>query len=302
MSKKATSNILLLLTAIIWGSSFVAQKAGTVLEPFTYNGIRTLIGGLALLPVILITSRRNPSPPDPVKKRKTLAGGIACGICLALASNLQQFGMYFDTGAGKAAFITALYIMIVPIIGLLVVKRSRAIIWICAVIGAIGFYLLTMAGTGESFHIQKGDFFLLLCAVAFSCHILTIDHFSPNTDGIMLSCIQFLVAGLGTIILMLIFEHPDIHKILDCWFPIIYAGVFSCGIAYTLQVVGQKNAQPAAASLILSLESVFSVLFSALLLHERMSGFEITGCIVIFAAVIISQIPERNERIENKRK
>ncbi|AKT46399.1 permease [Eubacterium sulci ATCC 35585] len=297
MNKRIISNILLLVTALIWGSSFVAQKAGTALEPFTYNGIRTLVGGISLVPVILILSRVGKSKADeaaPKDKKPLILGGIVCGTFLAIASNLQQFGMYFDADAGKAGFITALYIMIVPILGMFLGKRVRPLVWFCVLLGACGFYLLTIAGKGVGLTIEKGDLFVLLCAVLFSCHILAIDHFSPKCDGVKLSCLQFFVAGGLSFIMMLIFESPDINQILDCWFPIIYAGVFSCGIAYTLQVVAQKNAEPTAASLILSLESVFAVISGAILLGERMTGYEILGCIVIFIAVILAQLPEKD--------
>lgn len=295
MNKRIISNILLLVTALIWGSSFVAQKAGTVLEPFTYNGIRTLVGGISLVPVILILSKvgkDKSAEAVPKDKKSLIIGGIVCGTFLAIASNLQQFGMYFDADAGKAGFITALYIMIVPILGMFLGKRVRPLVWFCVLLGACGFYLLTIAGKGVGLTIEKGDLFILLCAVLFSCHILAIDHFSPKCDGVKLSCLQFFVAGGLSFIMMLVFESPSLSQILECWFPIIYAGVFSCGIAYTLQVVAQKNAEPTAASLILSLESVFAVISGAILLGERMTGYEILGCIVIFVAVILAQLPQ----------
>ena len=309
MSKKAKSNILLLITAIIWGSAFVAQKAGTTLEPFTYNGIRTLIGGIALLPVIAVFSGRGGSdsaetasaPADKAQgKRDLIMGGVCCGLVLFVASTLQQFGMFFDTDAGKAGFITALYIVIVPILGIFIKKKIRPLIWFCVLLGAAGFYLLTMAGKGSGFELKLGDLFCLLCAIAFSVHILVIDHFSPKCDGVKMSCIQFFVAGILGVICMFIFESPDIRQILSVWFPIIYAGVFSAGIGYTLQIVGQKNADPAAASLILSLESVFAVITGALILHEKMTLIELLGCVVIFAAVIIAQLPTKEERLAAK--
>ena len=298
MNKRIISNILLLVTALIWGSSFVAQKAGTALEPFTYNGIRTLVGGISLVPVILILSKvgkGKAADAAPKDKKSLILGGIVCGTFLAIASNLQQFGMYFDADAGKAGFITALYIMIVPILGMFLGKRVRPLVWFCVLLGACGFYLLTIAGKGVGLTIEKGDLFVLLCAVLFSCHILAIDHFSPKCDGVKLSCLQFFVAGGLSFIMMLIFESPDINQIIDCWFPIIYAGVFSCGIAYTLQDVAQKNAEPTAASLILSLESVFAVISGAILLGERMTGYEIFGCVVIFIAVILAQLPQKEK-------
>ena len=282
---------MLLITAIIWGSAFVAQKAGTVLEPFTYNGIRMLIGGLVLIPVIFLFKKINKEDPDSVPKtelekqaeKKTLMiGGLSCGVVLCIASSLQQFGMFFDTDAGKTGFITSLYIVIVPILGLFLHKKVKPVIWFCVALGAVGFYLLCMAGKGGSFTLTTGDMFVLLCAFAFSCHILVVDYFAPKCDGIKLSCIQFLTAGIIGIVCMLIFESPVIADILDCWLPILYCGVFSSGIAYTLQVLGQEHAEPSVASLILSLESVFAVLFGVLLIGESLTLYEGIGCVVIF--------------------
>ena len=300
---------MLLITAIIWGSAFVAQKAGTVLEPFTYNGIRMLIGGLVLIPVIFLFKKINKEDPDSVPKtelekqaeKKTLMiGGLSCGVVLCIASSLQQFGMFFDTDAGKTGFITSLYIVIVPILGLFLHKKVKPVIWFCVALGAVGFYLLRMAGKGGSFTLTTGDMFVLLCAFAFSCHILVVDYFAPKCDGIKLSCIQFLTAGIIGIVCMLIFESPVIADILDCWLPILYCGVFSSGIAYTLQVLGQEHAEPSVASLILSLESVFAVLFGVLLIGESLTLYEGIGCVVIFIAVIISQLPSKEERLQRK--
>lgn len=301
MSKRIYSNIMLLITSIIWGSSFVAQKAGTSIEPFTYNGIRSLVGAAALIPVILIFSKINKNSNEvkgdtPQYDKKTLwIGGIACGIVIMVASTLQQFGIYFETDAGKAGFITTLYIVIVPIFGIFLGKRVGLRVWGCVILGAIGFYFLTMAGHRQAFTIQPGDIFVLLCAVVFSIHILVIDHFSPKCDGVKLSCIQFFISGMLCCILMFIFETPNIAAIIDCAFPILYAGIMSSGVAYTLQIIGQKHAEPTSASLILSLESVFAVLSGVLLLNETMTKFELFGCIIIFIAVIIAQLPSKNE-------
>ncbi len=309
MSKKLKSDIMLLITAIIWGSAFVAQKAGTVLEPFTYNGIRMLIGGLVLIPVIFLFKKINRDGDNAsfeeeeqkaAEKKTLIIGGISCGVVLCIASSLQQFGMFFDTDAGKTGFITSLYIVIVPILGLFLHKKVKPVIWFCVALGAIGFYLLCMAGKGGSFTLTTGDMFVLLCAVAFSCHILVVDYFAPKCDGIKLSCIQFLTCGIIGIICMLIFENPVLTDILDCWLPILYCGVFSSGIAYTLQVLGQEHAEPSVASLILSLESVFAVLFGVLLIGESLTLYEGIGCVVIFIAVIISQLPSKEERLQRK--
>ena len=303
MSKKMQSNILLLLTAIIWGSAFVAQKSGMdYVEPFTFNGIRTFIGGLVLIPVIFFMEKKNP-PEEISREEKTknnkelLIGGICCGLALFAASSLQQFGVSYTT-AGKAGFITTLYVVFVPIISVLLRKKVRPIMWLCVAMGAVGLYLLCM--TDASFRLTFGDTLVLLCAVAFAVHILTVDHFSPKMDGIKLSCIQFLTVGIVSMVCMFIFEHPDIHAILDCAVPILYAGMLSCGLGYTFQVVAQKHAEPTVASLLMSLESVFAVVFGALLLHETMSMRELSGCLIIFIAVIISQLPEKKPQKEGE--
>lgn len=308
MNKKLQSDIMLLITAVIWGSAFVAQKAGAVLEPFTYNGLRMLIGGLVLIPVIFVfqklgigdDSGEKTEAEKAADKKVLIKGGLCCGIVLCIASTLQQFGLYFETDAGKAGFITSLYIVIVPILGILLKKKVRPIIWFCVALGAFGFYLLTMAGKGTGFSLQTGDFFVLLCAFAFSCHIMVVDHFSPKCDGIKLSCIQFLTVGVIGIVCMFIFENPVWADILDCWLPILYCGVLSSGVAYTLQVVGQKHAEPTVATLIMSLESVFAVLFGVLVAGESLTLIEGIGCIVIFIAVIIPQLPSKEERLQAK--
>lgn len=299
---------MLFITAFIWGSSFVAQKAGAVLEPFTYNGIRLVIGGIVLIPVIFLFKKLGISEPSSAttetekkaEKKTLFIGGVCCGLVLCIATSLQQFGIYFETDAGKAGFITSLYIVIVPLLGLFLHKKVKSIVWFCVALGAFGFYLLTMAGKSSGLHLQTGDFYVLLCAFAFSVHILVVDYFSPKCDGVKLSCIQFLVAGSTAVICMFIFETPVIAEILDCWFPIVYNGVLNCGVAYTLQVLGQKHAEPTVASLIMSLESVFAVFFGILLANESLTLIEGLGCIVIFIAVIIPQLPSKEERLQTK--
>lgn len=305
MSKRARSNIMLFITAFIWGSAFVAQKVGAELGTFTFNGIRTFIGGLTLIPVILIMDsmarKKNPvddrTPEEKKNDRKLwIVGGIACGACLFLASTLQQYGIFFTT-AGKSGFITSLYAVLVPIISIVIGRKVRKIIWLCVLAGAAGLYLLCIP-PGESFYLQRGDFFVLLCAFAFALHIMVIDYFSPKTDGVKLSCVQFLFAGGLGIILMFIFEEPTIAAIMDSIVPILYAGIMSCGIAYTLQVVAQADAEPTEASLILCLESVFSVIMGSIILSESMSMRGYLGCALIFAAVVVSQLPSKEERLK----
>ena len=305
MSKKMKSNILLLLTAFIWGSAFVAQKSGMdYIEPFTYNGIRTFIGGLVLIPVIIFFAKKNNKQSGKNEKafdferdKIAVIGGMFCGLALFVASSLQQFGVSYTT-AGKAGFITTLYVVFVPIISLVLRKRVRPIMWLCVVLGAVGLYLLCM--TDASFTLQFGDMLVLLCAIALAVHIMVIDHFSPKADGVKISCVQFLFSGALGIICMFIFENQDLRNLIACWLPILYAGVLSCGVAYTLQVVAQADADPTAASLILCLESVFAVISGAILLHESMSPRELMGCAVIFVAVIISNLPEKKVKLADK--
>ena len=215
---------------------------------------------------------------------------IACGIALFAASNFQQFGIKYTT-VGKAGFITACYIVIVPIIGLFLKKKCSPFIWAAVVMALIGLYLLCIT---DGFSIGLGDVLVLVCAFLFSLHILVIDYFSPKTDGVKLSCIQFLVCGILSMIPALILEHPQISSILTAWLPILYAGIMSCGVAYTLQIVGQKNVNPTVASLILSLESCISVLAGWVILGQKLSAKELLGCVIMFAAIILAQLPEKS--------
>ena len=294
------SNLLLFLTAFIWGAAFVAQKASDSIGPMTFNGIRTFLGGLVLIPVILVMSRskgaqqKEKDPASLKKDRRALfLGGFLCGLALFTASTLQQYGIHFTT-AGKAGFITSLYAVFVPILSIALGKKVRPVIWLCVALGVAGLYLLSIEpGT---FSLQTGDLLVLLCAAVFSCHILIIDYFSPRTDGVKLACLQFLIAGLLGIIGMFLFEKPVMEDIMSCAIPILYAGILSCGVAYTLQIIAQKNANPTEASLILCLEAVFSVLTGAIILHERMPLRGYAGCLLIFLAVVISQLPSRRSK------
>jgi len=309
MSKHLKGNTFLLLTALIWGTTFVAQRKGMdYIGPFTYTGIRSLVGCLVLIPIIILFSKlakKNegekapPSAAEKAKDRKVLIiGGISCGAAVFTANSLQQIGLV-STTAGKAGFITALYIIIVPIFGIFLKRKIRPIVWLAAVLGIFGLYLLSIKSQ-DGFSISKGDFFVLLSAFAFAVHILVVDHFSPKADGIKLSCIQFLSCGLIAIPFMLILEHPQIPQILACWLPILYAGVISCGGAYTFQILGQKYTEPTVASLILSLESVFAAIAGALLLGETMMPREVWGCVIVFTAIILAQLPSRRDRLPAK--
>ena len=284
------NSLFLLLAAIIWGIAFVAQSVGMeYVGGFTFSAVRSLLGSVVLIPLILISGRKN-SAVSSIRKRKDLIiGGISCGICLCLASNFQQFGIKYTT-VGKAGFITACYIVIVPIIGLFLGKKCSKFIWAAVAMALIGLYLLCIT---DGFSIGKGDLLVLVCAFLFSIHILVIDHFSPKADGVKLSCIQFLTCGILSGIPALLFEHPEFSAICRAWMPILYAGIMSCGVAYTLQIIGQKNMNPTVASLILSLESCISVLAGWVLLGQQLSAKEILGCVIMFAAIILAQLPQK---------
>lgn len=301
MTKQLKNNLLLILTALIWGCAFVAQSVGVdYVGPFTFNAVRSMLGGLALIPVILVRGKmekkekmEEKSETEKKQERKTLiTGGICCGFFLAVASSLQQMGIMYTT-AGKAGFITALYILIVPLLGLVIGKKVGVKIWIGVALAVAGMYCLCIT---EGFTIAKGDILVMLCAVVFSFHILVIDYFSPKVDGVKMSCIQFWVCGILCAIPMFLTETPQISQILAAWLPIAYAGILSCGVAYTLQIIAQKNVDPTVASLLLSLESVFAVIAGAVILHESMSLKEMAGCVLVFAAIILAQLPEKEDK------
>lgn len=327
------NSLLLILTSFIWGISFVAQsQGGDAIGPFSFNCIRFLLGSAVLVPVILFLDKKashNNTDEIPLhnntsemsqrnntnemsqhtKKRdhtssnKTLwLGGISCGIILCIASNLQQLGINQGTPAGKAGFLTACYIILVPIFGLFLKKKCGWNVWIGVVLTLAGLYLLCMT---DSLTLQLSDILVLLCAVIFALHILVIDHFSPLVNGVKMSCIQFFTAGILTAIPMFLIDMkhslsgftewlPSLAS-WDAWIPLLYAGIMSCGVAYTLQIIGQKGVNPTVASLLLSLESVFSVLAGWILLQEKLGLREILGCVLIFAAIILAQLPSKQK-------
>ena len=295
--KELKGTAMLLLTAFIWGIAFVAQSDGmNYVGPFTFNCVRMVIGGLVLLPCIFILERmkgsRTEKKVERTNKKYMFIGGILCGIALGAAAALQQIGIQYTT-VGKAGFITAMYIIIVPVLGIFFRRKAGVRVWISVIIAVAGLYLLCMSG---SLKLGRGDLLVLLCALVFSVHILLIDYFSPKTDGVKMSCIQFLTAGLISAVPMLLFEKPAVSDITAAWLPILYAGVLSCGVAYTLQVIAQKDADPTVASLVLSLESVFSVLAGWVILGQVLSGREILGCVLMFAAIILAQLPSVSKR------
>ena len=297
------SSLLLFLAASIWGVAFVAQSVGMdYMGPFTFNGARSLIGGMVLLPLIAFRERSRKrdaveeETPEKKKARRkvTLIGGCCCGLAICTASMFQQYGIQYTT-VGKAGFITTLYIIIVPIMGLFFGKKVRRIVWAGAALAAAGMYLLCV---NETLSLNKGDLLVFICAVIFSIHILVIDYFSPKADGVKLSCIQFFVAGIICTIGAFLVETPTWSALVSGAVPVLYAGVMSCGVAYTLQIYGQRNLDPTVASLILSLESVVSVLAGWVILNQTMSSKEIFGCVLVFAAVILVQLPEKKRQPE----
>lgn len=290
---------MLMLAALIWGSAFVAQSVGMeYIGPFTFNAVRSFLGSLVLLPVIWFMNRGKGTEAEMSDREKTakrlekktlLKGGLICGVILTCASLLQQIGLVY-TSAGKAGFITAMYILLVPILGLFLKRKVGVKTWIGVALAVIGMYLLCIT---SGFSIAYGDFLVLLCALAFSFHIMVIDYFSPKVDGVKLSCIQFFVCGVLSSIPMVLFEQPQVGEILTAWMPIAYAGVLSSGVAYTLQIITQKHLNPTVASLLMSLESVFAVLTGWVVLHERLSTRELLGCVLMFAAIILAQLPDK---------
>lgn len=320
---KLKNALLLALTAFIWGTAFVAQSVGMdYIGPFTFNGVRSFIGAMTLVPCILVqkrlrgraektagstdtferaskkvVGRKTESTAETASEDKSvtnrenikelIVGGLLCGVLLFVSSSLQQIGIKYTT-AGKAGFITAFYIVLVPVIGIFMKKTSGWRIWAAVALALAGLYCLCIK---EGFSVGKGDILIFLCAIGFSAHIMVIDYFSPRVNGVALSCIQFLVCGVASLPFMFRLEKPDMSAVTSAWLPILYAGVLSCGVAYTLQIIGQKNVNPTIASLILSLESCFSVLAGWVILHERLSARESVGCALMFAAIILAQLP-----------
>ena len=289
-ASKTRHVFILFLADIVWGIAFVAQsKGGDAVGAFSFNGIRFLIGALCLLPVIKI-----------LDKKELWIAGSCCGIALFFASNLQQLGISMGAESGKAGFLTATYILMVPILGIFLKRKCGAKIWIGVFIALIGMYFLCMNG---AFSLSGSDLLLLAGALCFAIQILVIDHFVSQVDAVRLSCIEFFVTGLGSCIVMIFTDMgPSAGGIAqwaqslctwDAWIPILYAGIFSSGVGYTLQIVGQKGLNPAVASVAMSLESVVSVIAGWILLGQMLGGREIFGCVLMFIAIIIAQLPDR---------
>ena len=292
--KQTRYSLILLGCSVIWGSAFVAQSAAMDLGmlPYAFTAVRMLVGAVCLMPFIYLR-RRTALPAIREGKARLLRSGMLIGVAVAVASCLQQAGLQYTT-AGKGAFLTALYILLVPIVGAAFFHRKTGLwTWLCLVIGAVGLWFLSIT---EAFTLEKGDALMILCALVFTLQILLVDKFAPDFDPLTLCCLEFLTAGLLSFLPMAIFEGFGFQNIRPAIWCILYCGIFSCGIAYWLQIVGQRHLPPALASLIMSFESVFGAIFGALILHERMTGRELLGCGLIFAALVLSQVvPERKD-------
>ena len=291
MKNKFKGIILLTIATVIWGSTFVAQSVGMDhIGPFTFQAVRCFLAVFGMIPVIIVSDKFKKDGKTFSTRwndKKLLKAGLLCGIPLFLACNLQQLAMV-DTDAGKAGFLTAMYIVIVPILGIFLRKKTSIMIPISVVLAVAGLYCLSCVGVTQ---ISSGDLLLLGCAFMFAVQIICVDIFAPDVDPLRLNLLQALVCAVLSAIFMFATEHPTLPSLLACWFPLCYAGFLSMGAAYGLQIIGQRDLESSAASLIMSLESVFAVLCGAIILGERMNGWEITGCFLVFSAVILSQIP-----------
>ena len=290
-----------ILAAFIWGTAFVAQDlCADSIGTFAFNATRYFVAVLALLVVIAISDRAKKNKPVLTAEEKKAAnkqlwlGGLCCGVALAVASNFQQAGLVAGTDAGKAGFITALYVVLVPVFGLFFKRKVSLPVWIAVVCSVVALYLLCIKG---DFSLAAGDLLILVCAVCFAVHILVIDHFTAYCDGVKLSCLQFLFAGIISAVCMFLFEDVDFAAIWSCILPLLYVGIFSCGVGYTLQILAQKDSNPTVVTILLSLESVFAVIAGAIILHQQMTAREYIGCVVMFVAVILAQIqfPEKKK-------
>ena len=309
-NRKLKYALALLAAAFFWGTTFAAQSIGAdYVGPFTYLTIRSYIGTAFLLPFIfgrsVYAKGKNTKTPENTPPSKTgetaspknsffarhplLTAGVCCGFFLFASSALQQYGIGYSTTA-NASFVTAMYVVIVPILSLFLGRKPGVRVWISVILCVAGLYLLCMK---EGFTLSYGDIFLLLCAFGFSLQIMTINHFSPKVDGLKLSASQFFTVAILATICMLLFEHPEKDALVKAMPSILYAGIFSNGIAYTCQIIGQKHVNPTVASLIMCLESVFGTLSGWLVLHEVLSIREISGCVVMFGAILLCTIPAK---------
>lgn len=294
---KVRQVVLPLITALIWGSAFVTQSLSAAhLGCFSFNALRAIPAVLVLLVLLAVMQRIHPREKySAEEKRALLRGGLVCGAFLALAINLQQFGMG-TTSAGKAGFITALYIVLVPVFSTVLGKKAKKSIWLCVIAAVAGLYFLCFDGS-RTLSFSSGDMYVFLSAFAFTAQILAVDYFVQQVDGIALSCAQFAVVIMLSAIGALAFgEHTTLEAVKTCIPYLLYVGVVSSGVGYTLQIIAQKDGDPTVVSLLLSLESFFAVVCGAIVLHERMSLREYFGCALMLAAVILSQLPEKSAK------
>ena len=292
MKNNFRGSVSLLLATIIWGAAFIAQSVGMdYIGPFTFQAVRCALAVVFLIPLVYLFEKDKKQCAAKWKNPKLWKTGFVCGIALFVAGGLQQVGLIY-TSAGKAGFITAMYIVIVPILGLIFRQRPAWTAWIGVGLATVGLYLLSCVGVNE---INVGDLCVAGCAVAFAVQITLVDRLAEDLDGLRLNCVQSLVCAVLSALVMGLTETPDMKNILSCWLPLCYAGILSMGLAYSLQIIGQKHVAPTPASLIMSLESVFAMLFGWLMLNERLSATELLGCLLVFAAVILSQIPVKKK-------
>lgn len=298
MKNKLRGTTSLLLATLIWGSAFIAQSVGMeLIGPFTFQTIRCALAVVFLIPTATLLDFGKRSISQSISNWKDpllWKSGIICGCALFMAASLQQVGLV-STDAGKAGFITAMYIVMVPILGLFLGRKPPRTAVFSVILAVIGLYLLSCIGVTQ---INTGDLLLMGCALAFAVQITCIDRLASNLDGLRLNCIQAFVVSVLSVPFMLLTEHIELQNILACWLPLGFAGVLSMGVAYSLQIIGQKDLEPTTASLIMSLESVIAALAGWLILKETMTGWELTGCALVFAAVIISQLPEKTGKKE----
>lgn len=292
MKNKLRGSLAILVATVIWGSAFIAQSVGMdYIGPFTFQTMRSVLAVPFLIVVIFLIERNPAKSIEKWMQPELWKAGLPCGIALFIAAGLQQMGIVHTT-AGKAGFITAMYIVLVPILGIFLHKKPPITSWIGVVLAVIGLYLLSCVGVSQ---VNIGDVYLLGCALGYAVQITLIDQMGSAVDGLRLNCVQSLFCGIFSGTVMFLTEEPVLSNILACWIPLVYAGIFSLGIAFSLQIIGQQHLEPTPAALIMSLESVFAVLFGWLLLHERMSAAELSGCVLVFIAVILSQVPVKKK-------
>ena len=289
MKQQLKGTLFLLIATVIWGSAFIAQSVGMdYIGPFTFQAARSTLAVLFLVPVVYIFDKDKKTHFKTWSDPKLWKTGLLCGVALFIAGGLQQVGLQYTT-AGKAGFITTMYVVLVPVLGFFLRKKVSMNVWISVVLAVAGLYLLSCVGVTE---INKGDLLMLGCALGFTVQITLVDELARGFDGLRVNCIQTLVTAALSALAMVLTETPAWQDIIRCWLPLCYAGILSMGVAYSLQIIGQKHLDPTPASLIMGLESAFALLFGWLLLHERMSAPELVGCGLVFVAVMLSQLPE----------